>query len=62
MLDLLPWVFVVQLWTDPPPKIKFVYKKEFPTYEVCMQAREEWIKQNKPPNDYVILCMLKAND
>lgn len=41
-IDLLPWILIVQLWTDPPPKIKFVYKKEFPNYAECMDARKEW--------------------
>lgn len=42
MLDLMPWILIVQLWTDPPPKMKFVYKKEYPNYQECMAARKEW--------------------
>jgi len=61
IVDALPWLFIVQLWTDPPPKIQFVYKKEYPSYEHCMQARDEWIKTNKPPADYKVLCLLKNN-
>ena len=41
-MELLPWILIVQLWTDPPPKIKFVYNKAYPNYAECMEAREEW--------------------
>lgn len=58
-MDLLPWILVIQLWTEPPPKMKFVYSKEYPNYEACMIARSDWIKHNKPPTDYKVLCVLK---
>ncbi len=38
-IDLLPWILIVQLWTDPPPKMKFIYKKEYTNYAECMEAR-----------------------
>ena len=41
-IDLLPWILVVQIWSDPPPKIQLVYRKELPDYSTCMQARKEW--------------------
>ena len=55
MLDLMPWILVVQLWSDPPPKIKFVYSKVYPNYQECMEARKEW--DNK---GFVALCSVKA--
>lgn len=57
MLDLMPWLLIVQLWTDPPPKIKFIFKKEYPNYEECMEARKEW--DNK---GLVALCSVKPID
>lgn len=39
---VLVWVLSVQLWTDPPPKIKIIYNKEFATYNECMEARKDW--------------------
>ncbi len=59
LIDTLPWLLVIHLWTDPPPKMQFVYKKEYPSYQQCMQAREEWIKVNNPPPDFKVLCLLK---
>ena len=41
-LELMSWILVVQLWTDPPPKMKFVYSKVYPNYAECMEARREW--------------------
>lgn len=41
-IDLLPWILVVQFWNDPPPAMKFVYKKEYQNYAACMEARKEW--------------------
>jgi hypothetical protein len=55
MLDLMPWILVVQLWSDPPPAMKFIYKKEYPNYQECMTARKEW--DNK---GFVALCSVKA--
>ena len=45
-IDLLPWILVVQIWSDPPPKIQLVYRKELPDYSTCMQARKEWEEKN----------------
>lgn len=56
-IDLLPWILIVQLWTDPPPKIKFVYKKEYPTYQECMDARQEWESKQ-----LVAICSPKSVD
>jgi hypothetical protein len=55
MLDLMPWILVVQLWTDPPPRMKFIYKKEYPNYQECMTARKEWDDKG-----FVALCSVKA--
>lgn len=41
-IELLPWILLVQLWNDPAPRMKFTYKKEYPNYQACMDAREEW--------------------
>lgn len=41
-IDLIPWILIVQLWDDPPPKMKFVYSKVYPNYAECMAARKEW--------------------
>jgi hypothetical protein len=37
------WILLVYLWTDPPPKILIVYKKEFDSYEQCWNEQEKWI-------------------
>ena len=58
-MDLMPWLLIIQLWTDPPPKIKFIYSKEYPNYEACMTARQEWIDRNRPPADYQVMCSVK---
>jgi hypothetical protein len=55
-MDLLPWILIIQLWTDPPPTMKFVYKKEYPNYQECMQAHKEW--SEKHPK-LMILCSPK---
>jgi hypothetical protein len=55
MLDLMPWILVVQLWTDPPPAMKFIYKKEYSNYQECMAARKEWNDKG-----FVALCSVKA--
>jgi hypothetical protein len=55
MLDLMPWILVVQLWSDPPPQMKFIYKKEYPNYQECMAARKEWDDKG-----FVALCSVKA--
>jgi hypothetical protein len=56
MLDLMPWILIVQLWTDPPPRMKFVYKKEYPNYQECMAARKEWDDKG-----FVALCSVKVS-
>ena len=53
-LDLLPWVLMVQLWSDPPPKMKFVYSKVYANYAECMEARKEWDSKG-----LVALCGIK---
>jgi hypothetical protein len=54
MLDLMPWILIVQLWTDPPPRMKFIYKKEYPNYQECMDARKEWDNRG-----LVAICSVK---
>ena len=54
-MELLPWILIVQLWTDPPPKMKFVYSKVYPNYAECMEARKEW--DNK---GLVAICGVKS--
>ena len=56
-IDLLPWILIVQLWTDPPPKMKFIYKKEYPTYAECMDARKTWEQKS-----LVAICSPKPVD
>lgn len=58
METIAVWVLTIQLWTDPPPKIQFVYSKEYPTHEECMKAREEWVKQK----DHTSLCLVKVKE
>ena len=54
-MDLVPWILIVQLWTDPPPAIQMVYRKEYPTYAECMEARKEWIEKK-----FVAICGVKT--
>lgn len=56
MLDLMPWILVVQLWTDSPPKIQMVYRKEYANYSECMTARKVWDNKN-----LVAICAVKSN-
>ena len=49
------WVLSVQLWTEPDEKIKFVYTKEYTTYEECMHNREIWAQK-----DFKSFCLLKT--
>lgn len=49
------WVLSVQLWTEPDQKIKFVYTKEYATYEECMHNREIWAQK-----DFKSFCLLKT--
>jgi hypothetical protein len=50
MESVIVWLLIVQLWDDPPPTIKFIYKKEYPTREECFEAKEHWEKK------FVTLC------
>jgi hypothetical protein len=54
-MDLMPWILVVQLWADTPPEIQMVYRKEYPNYAACMEARKEWIEKQ-----FVALCGVKV--
>jgi hypothetical protein len=54
-MEIVVWILSVQLWTDPPPAIKFVYTKEFPTHEECMAARSEWEKTK-----FNSFCLMKV--
>jgi hypothetical protein len=55
-IDLLPWILIVQIWTaDQPGQINLVYRKEYPNYEQCMEARKEWIEKK-----LVALCGVKS--
>jgi hypothetical protein len=54
-MDLMPWILVIQLWSDPPPAIQMVYRKEYATYTQCMEARKEWIEKR-----FVALCGVKV--
>lgn len=58
METIAVWVLTIQLWTENPPKIKFVYSKEYPTYEECMKAREEWTKVK----EHTSLCLIKTKE
>ena len=48
---------MVQLWTDPPPKIQIIYKKEFQTEQECFKAKEEWEKTK-----FISMCMVKVKN
>ena len=47
-MDVVAWILTVQLWTEPTPQMKFVYTKEYATYEACMEAREHWALRDFP--------------
>jgi hypothetical protein len=49
------WVLSVQLWTEPDEKVKFVYTKEYATYEECMHSRETWALK-----DFKSFCLRKT--
>ena len=53
-MELLPWILIVQLWTEAPPKIAMVYSKEYPNYAECMEARKEWVEKK-----LVAMCGVK---
>jgi len=48
------WLLSVQLWLEPEEKIKFVYTKEYATYEECMKNREIWAEKK-----FKSFCLLK---
>ena len=52
-MDVYVWILIVQLWSDPPPKIKLMYTKEYATYEECMEASKEYMPV------YVAICSIK---
>ena len=54
-MEIVVWVLTVQLWQDPPPRILFIYKKEYATYEECMENREIWALK-----DFKSFCLLKV--
>ena len=56
-MDLMPWILVIQLWSDTPPPIQMVYRKEYPNYAECMEARKEWIEKK-----FVALCGVKVEN
>jgi len=58
-MDLMPWILIIQLWTDPPPTMKFVYKKEYSNYQECMVAHKEW--RDRHPG-LVALCSPKVEN
>ena len=55
-MEITVWILIVQLWTDPPPKIQLVYTKEYATYEECMDARKPYLDQ------YVAMCAPKIKN
>lgn len=54
---IVVWLLMVKLWSDPPPKIQIVYKKEYATQEECMQARKEWLGKKLEA-----MCMVKVKN
>jgi hypothetical protein len=54
------WLLSIQFWNDPPPAMKFVYTKEYQTYEECMAARDKWLENQKNDQEkFQSLCLLK---
>ncbi len=51
-MDLEPWVLIVSLWLENPPKIIPIYTKTYDNYEQCMEARKTWDKK------FVAICGL----
>lgn len=49
-MEPIVWLMIVQLWTDPPPTMKFIYSKQFETREECFAEKEKWDKK------FVTLC------
>jgi hypothetical protein len=52
-MEIIVWILSVQLWTETD-KIKFVYTKEYSTYEQCMDARETWATK-----EFRSFCLIK---
>jgi len=52
-MEIIVWILSVQLWTETD-KIKFVYNKEYATYEQCMEARETWASK-----EFRSFCLIK---
>lgn len=52
-MEIIAWILSVQLWTEQD-RVKFVYTKEYPTYEQCMEAREVWAAKN-----FRSFCLIK---
>jgi hypothetical protein len=46
MTTVIVWLLSVQIWTESESKMKFVYTKEYATYEECMENREIWAQKN----------------
>jgi len=46
MTTVIVWLLSVQIWTESESKMKFVYNKEYATYEECMENREIWAQKN----------------
>jgi len=57
METIVTYLLMVQLWTDPPPKIQIIYKKEFQTEQECFKAKEEWEKTK-----FISMCMVKVKN
>lgn len=52
----MPWILIIQIWTaDEPGQIHLVYRKEYPNYVACMEARKEWTEKK-----FVALCGVKV--
>jgi hypothetical protein len=55
LMELLPWVLIVSLWLDDPPRVIPVHTQVYPNYESCMKARETWNSK------FVAICGLKTS-
>lgn len=53
---IVVYLLSVQIWTDPPPSIKVMYTKEFPTREECFAEKAKW------ENKFVSLCLEKIKN
>jgi hypothetical protein len=54
METVVVWLLSVQIWVDPDPKIKFIYNKEYPSYQECMDERQKWEEKK-----LIALCLMK---